>query len=369
MGRAMLIICAGVLIAMGFVSMSTTSTSKMLMQQNIEYAEYTMAKNAAHTAIQIAMQKINKDDDWPNRHGENSPWITTIQGLEVRLHAEFEENDYWETGNHDLLWFYSKAQLGESFGDRLVEVMSHYKMRPFFELVPDFQGALQLPTGIGDFNVDGTAHEINGTPPAESGCAVDDTKPPIVVNSVETKDKIKLEDPNLDGAIEVDPSLNYEPTDELIERLHNSINATFVNSEYSSELGTAENPGVFFVDGNVKLTGNQSTGYGIMVIRSGGNLEYEDGTLSVAGNFTFNGLIIFENAYDFDGRGTPTINGSILVGSTDDYTGDPIDIDLGGDITINYDCLGEKYAKMAADNAVQQNKYTKQVSTENVRFN
>jgi hypothetical protein len=57
----------------------------------------------------------------------------------------------------------------------------------------------------------------------------------------------------------------------------------------------------------VKLTGQQSEGFGIMVIRETANMDYEgeDGSsLSVAGNFEFNGLIIFENAYAFDGRGT-----------------------------------------------------------------
>jgi len=119
----------------------------------------------------------------------------------------------------------------------------------------------------------------------------------------------------------------------------------------------------------VRLTGQQSEGYGIMVIRADASMEMEDPSLSVAGNFEFNGLVIFENAYAFDGRGTPTINGSVLIGETDGHTGDKIDIDLGGDININYDCMGEKYAKMAADNAVQQNKYTLLVSTENFRYN
>jgi hypothetical protein len=125
----------------------------------------------------------------------------------------------------------------------------------------------------------------------------------------------------------------------------------------------------FFIEGKVRLTGQQSKGYGIMVIRSDASMEMEDPELSVAGNFEFNGLVIFENAYSFDGRGTPTINGSVLIGETDDHTGDKIDIDLGGNININYDCMGEKYAKMAADGAVQQNKYTLLVSTENLRYN
>lgn len=372
MGRAMLIICAGVLMSIGIISMGTNSTARMITQQNVDYAEYTMAKNAAHTAIQMAMQEINQDDEWPNSYSEASPWVTEVQGLEVRLHTVYEQNDYWTSGDHDNIWFYSKAQIGDEFGDKFVEVRSRYEKRPFFELVPEFTGALQLPTGVGNFNVDGAAHEINGIP---KNAACTESKPPITTHSQETKDKLLAEDLKKDGGsmsdddIVVDPDLNYEPTDELIERLWNSPYRQIVNSDFGTQLGTESQPGVFFVDGNVKLTGQHKEGYGILVIKADASMEMEDPNLSVAGNFTFNGLVIFENAELFDGRGTPTINGSVLVGSTGDFTVDPIDIDLGGNIEINYDCQGETYAKMAAANAVEQNKYTILVATENVRQN
>ncbi|MEX2585583.1 MAG: hypothetical protein WD315_04255, partial [Balneolaceae bacterium] len=90
--------------------------------------------------------------------------------------------------------------------------------------------------------------------------------------------------------------------------------------------------------------------------------------LEVAGNFEWNGLVIFENAFSFKGRGTPAINGSMLIGNTDDYDGDPINIDIGGNIEINYDCRTEDYARMAAAMAVEQNKYTRVVTTEHANY-
>jgi len=97
-----------------------------------------------------------------------------------------------------------------------------------------------------------------------------------------------------------------------------------------------------------------------MVVRSGGELEYE-GELSVAGNFKFNGLVIFENAYNMTGRGTPRINGSVLVGKAND-TNERLDIDLGGTIDIQYDCTAEKYAQLASASRLGQNRY-KRLST------
>ncbi|TVR27928.1 MAG: hypothetical protein EA390_13145 [Balneolaceae bacterium] len=350
----MLIICAGVLISLGFVVISTSNTGKMLTQKNVNYAEYTMAKNAAHTAIQIAMQEINQDNDWPNTHDINNPWVTTIQDREVALYMEYyQDANYWDP---DSLWIYSNA----SYRNDIVQVRSLYLKQPFSSLVPEFKAAIQLPTGFASFNIDGNAHGVNGK---ASHC--DNDMPPIITNTQEAADRIP-NSINMDGSIEVDPTLNYQPTDELVERLYNSGNANMVNGDWSGPLGTEDNPGVFFIENDVKLTGQQSKGYGIMVIRSGGALEYE-GALEVAGNFEWNGLIIFENAFDFDGRGTPTLNGSIVVGNTDNQE-DTINIDIGGNIEINYDCEAEQYAKMAAADAVKQNKYSRIVSTENIRY-
>ncbi|MEX1062709.1 MAG: hypothetical protein WEC12_03835 [Balneolaceae bacterium] len=375
MGRAMLIICAGALLATGIMNISTMRQGKAITENTVNYADFIMAKNAAQTAIQMAMQEINADSSWADlydelQHQGQDPdefaWKPVIDGREVTLFTRYIDKDPDDYFSEDRIRLISNAV----HNDISVEVNSLYLMQPFSALVPDFDGALQLPTDIGEFSLDGTAHGINGTPPAGHGCS--ETKPPVAVKSEETKQKIEAEDPEMDGEISVDSSLSYEPTDELIERLYNSGNSIKVDGDYSSQLGTAQQPGVFFIDGNVKLTGQQSEGYGIMVIRSGGSMEYEDGSLSVAGNFEFNGLIIFENAFDFDGRGTPTINGSVLIGNTpgylDDPENDPIDISLGGNIEINYDCLGEKYAKMAAADAVKQNKYTRVVTTEGANY-
>ena len=65
-----------------------------------------------------------------------------------------------------------------------------------------------------------------------------------------------------------------------------------------------------------------------------------------------------------DGKGTVNINGSILVGKTDedDITIPDIDIELNGNITVSYDCQAEQTAKAAAANMLNQNRY-KRLST------
>ncbi|MEX0609185.1 MAG: hypothetical protein WD016_12255 [Balneolaceae bacterium] len=339
----------------------------MLTEKTVDYAEFTMAKNTAHTAIQMAMQEINKDDTWMTTYDKDNPWTGSIEGRNFELYIDalndVSANNYWDD---DSLRIVSRATQPIFGGtDSLqAEVVTVFLKGRFSGLVPDFGGALQFPTGFGSITADGNAHSIDGT---ADHC---EDKPAIVTSDQETKDDLdNNENLNMDGEVAVDSTLNYEPTDELIERLKNSGNAITVDSDYSGTLGTEEEPGIFFIDGDVKLTGQQSQGYGIMVIQDNAYMSYDSAgtSLTIRGNFEFNGLVIFENAQLFDGRGTPTINGSVLVGQTSDNE-NPIDIELGGNIEINYDCDGEDFAKMAAANAVSQNRYTKVVSSEGTNF-
>ncbi len=57
MGRAMIIICSGVLLSLGIIGMSTAEMGSLLTQGTTSYAHRTSATNAAHTGIQIAMDK------------------------------------------------------------------------------------------------------------------------------------------------------------------------------------------------------------------------------------------------------------------------------------------------------------------------
>jgi hypothetical protein len=363
----MLIICSAALISLGIIGISTSKTGSLLSQSNVNYAYETTVKNAAHTGIQIAMQQISEDEDntvWIKTYDESNPFKPNVDNPVDSLYTyaeclnDCENNDYFDT---DTVRIVGKASILHGTKITSAEVSSVYKMRKFASLVPKFGGALQLPTGYKTLNADGSAHEINGK---ADHC--EENRPPIAVGSDEIKQDLdNNEDLVLDGEVAVDESLDYEPTDDLIKRLEDQ--ATIVNSDYSDPLGTPESPGVFFVEGNVRLTGQQSEGYGIMVIRNSADMDYVDeegNTLEIRGNFEFNGLVIFENAELFDGRGTPTINGSVLVGDTEGEQ--DIEIDIGGNIEINYDCDGEQYARVAANNLVNQNKYNRMVSYEGI---
>jgi len=161
-----------------------------------------------------------------------------------------------------------------------------------------------------------------------------------------------------DPSVEADDGMDFDEIAELITALKAS-NPTYLptNGTNISDLGSADNPGVFFVEnGTAKIAGN-TEGYGILVVR--GNHSYveaeteeeiivDEGSLETSGNVKFNGLVIFENAYNLTSSGTVDIFGSVLVGKT--QTGANFDFLFNGNSTIQYDCSAQTYADMAAIN-------------------
>lgn len=375
MGRAMLIISAGAVIALGILQLGIQGQRTGIVQNSASSAYEVQIRNKAFTAAQLAMERINESSgDWYPK--ENSPWVEDIDGDSISLYYDLSLSS--ATGTFSLLegdtveihassWYQDP-----STGSRKeINIVTTY-VKSFMHFVPEFQSAMSFAVNANDFSFAASGNSLISGNDASSTCP---SKPAISVLDEQSAQKISGAD-NLDeyftggvnsehfesdsGAIGIDPNLSYKPVDDLVARLAQLNDVVKVSGNYKGDFGSANNPGVFFVEDYAKLTGGISEGYGIMVVRSGGELEYE-GELSVAGNFKFNGLVIFENAYNMTGRGTPQINGSVLVGKAND-TNEQLDIDLGGTIDIQYDCQAEKYAQLASASRLNQNRY-KRLST------
>ncbi|MDR8390854.1 hypothetical protein NC796_06885 [Aliifodinibius sp. S!AR15-10] len=363
MGRALLIICAGVFVGLGYVSIGINSQTRSVTESTVSYAQVIQARNAAHTAIQVGMNEMNKDTSFANTHGESNKWKPIIDGDTAEVYFDVIQgtNGYRDTS---IVRVHATAKSGGYKS----KVISLYR-RSNFDFVPTFTAAAAFATNNFTFSMGGSS-QINGNAPSGSDCQ---DLPGIATMTDERTDYVEGQtsgSSNLTGNPEVqtDPDLSYSPVDSLIARLRDLEGTQFISGNYKGGLGTQDEPGVFFVEDYAKFTGGIGEGYGILVVRSDADMEYEDSdgsTLDMAGNVTFNGLVIFENAYNFDGKGTPTINGSVLVGNTDDYSG-TIDVDISGNLTIQYDCVGEEYAKLAAARMVQTNKYKRLTTFEDL---
>jgi len=241
-----------------------------------------------------------------------------------------------------------------------IDIITSY-VKTAMHFVPEFKSAMSFAVDADDFSFTASGSSLVSGNDASGTCP---SKPAISVRDEDSAAKVEDDSDHLASDslnIGVDSTLSYQPVDELVARLSQLSSIVDVEGNYGGDFGTAENPGIFFVESKAKLTGGIPEGYGILVIRSGGEMELE-GELDLAGNFTFNGLVIFENAYNMTGRGTPKINGSVLVGKADPDSNEQLSVDLGGTIDIQYDCTAEKYAQLAAAQSLNQNRY-KRLST------
>jgi hypothetical protein len=347
MGRSMLIIIGGLLLSIGITKQGQQSIIFQMVNHSSKYAEVTQANNIANSAIELVILEMMDDPEW---YLTNSPWSQEIdEGFAL---VEIEE-----VPTDDLIRVRSTGIVnGER---RTVTVLYDHKDIHF---VPLFDAAISIKTNLFDFHVNGEATEIDGTSP-EEGC---DPVPGVMVTDNDSYDKVEEYESVIygDPQIGVDEEGSFEEANKLISMVEHAPGTQYLPSgNYNGGLGTADNPGVFFVENQTTISGN-TEGYGILVVRRGAEIlvegedeviQGEDGQLSVRGTFEFTGLVIFENAFNLEASGTPTINGSVFIGASDSWD-DNIDILIQGTPKFKYSCAAQLYAQTAAAQVIQYGK-------------
>lgn len=372
----MLILSTGAIIILGIMQVGIHSQRSAIVQKSATSAYEVQARNKAYTAAQLAMERINESaGTWYPK--KDSPWIEAIDGDSISLYYKlFQSSDPepypFSYLDEDTVEIYAKSWYRTSAKNKKedFDLITTY-IKSAMHFVPEFKSAMSFATDDFTISASGSSSISGNNPNAPGEC---EDRPAIATMSENAANMVST---NIDGdrlisdstGVAYDPDLSYQPVDQLIARLRNSPGTRIINEEadginYKGDLGTEDNPGVFFIEDDTKLTGGISEGYGILVVRSYGALAYDSSgvEMDIAGNFTFNGLVIFEDAYALDGKGTPTINGSVLVGKKDETTNNIMDVEISGNLHIQYDCLAEKYAQVAAAKELMQNRY-KRLST------
>jgi len=334
MGRAMLIIVTGLLIALGYTFVGMTNQRSMLAQQSSNSASKALTKNMAYTGVQFALKKFDNSTD----HSWRGPDQVDLANGNVAISVEEVKPD-------QVIEVTSIAKTNSNTKNKLV---ANYDISKKEKLVPKFKSGLSIATQNFIFDLGGSA-KIDGNHNT-SDC---NQAPGVSVINSQAKNEVGENsriDGNPDDEAKVDSDLKFEDYKDLISMLADKPETEHISGNYKGDMGTKDDPGTFFIEEDTKLSGGISEGYGIMVIRKDADLDYE-GDLDIRGNFTFNGLVIFENAYELDAKGTPKINGSVVVGSTNE---EDITIDISGNVALNYDCNAQKYAKTAADKSINR---------------
>lgn len=340
MGRAMLIIVAGVLVSVGITQTGLMGGMQSIDNHSANYAETVQAKNIAFMGYEQTVAEMRNDDSFRSgqrelRISDGTAHVEVVDGLSDDRIKLTSRGVY--QGEEKSITFYLRE--GQA------------------DLVPQFEAALGLATNDYDLDIGGSAdligHDASGTCESKPGLMV----PPESNGSIngQTADNYfegGSSIGNIDGSsggYAAEGEIDFDPVSSLIKRLENQPGVEYPSGNYKGNMGTKENPGIFFVEDYTKLSGGIDDGHGIMVIRTNGELDME-GELDLKGNFNFNGLVIFENAYTLDGAGTPNIKGSVMVGKTAN-TG-TVNIDLTGNIGIQYDCTARDYALQAVQGIV-----------------
>lgn len=367
MGRAVLIICTGVLVTLGYVGLGALQQGREVAVSNISYVDRLRAKNAAQTAIQMAMAEINNDDTWKDDKTKESPWINNIGNSEVQLYVEtiYEETAPDKFFEPDTIKVISTASYRDSKSEELssTRVMAVYVTSAIGEFIQPFNGAIAVTAENINISSDGSGTAtISGID--MTGQCVD--KPALSTSNEPLISKVEENTPpfEIEGELKWISDLDFTSTKELVNRLETQEEVTFIRNDYYGDLGTETDPGVFFVDNSATIHEDVEQGYGILIIRKGGNLALEDSagnSIPVGENLTFNGLGIFEDAYEFDVQKVPSFNGTLLFEETEHKLKN-LEVKLTGNIRIQYDCTAENYAKQAAAELLPFKRY-RRIST------
>ncbi len=321
MGKGILIIVLGVsTIIMGIV-LDISNNTIQGTEASVSFFERTQARLIANSAVEIYLEKMRRDKTL-NGHFKNN----TLLG-----------------GSYDI----------HIFGpDTALTIRSTSRFRGFthVSLAKAKRSPIEIP-GIsssilvssedlalnlnGNLDINGNDHNMDGTPgpePAIPGIAVNDaTDSAFVVN--ELKPKISKSILGSGGTPSVSTSGSSVDWRAVAENYIFAADATYPTGNYSTGtiLGTAANPQITYVTGNVSFAGNAS-GYGVLVI---------NGNLSMSGNFTFRGLIIAygESTIDCKVTGNGGIFGATIL------VGESVDLQATGNASFYYSSQALNLAK------------------------
>jgi len=341
MGRAMIIICSGLIIALGYTILGTNNQAQRLTSTNVGYANQMQAQNAAQIAIQVGIENINEDPAWVDAHDTvSNAWNDTINGADTQLWIEKVSQTTNDSGLQEETF---RIHANATFDGQSASVTSLYE-KSELHYVPEFKSVMSFSSGNFTFVMADSA-TINGS---DSMGSCEDL-PGIMASS--SADSTEIANNTGSGqiqgnpSIKVDESTSYTSYGELVDYLEGMSEVKHLTGNYSGTLGDSTSPGVYFVDSPVDIQSDISNGYGILVIQDDGKLYYQ-GNTDIADQLTFNGLVIFEDAWDFKADNTPSISGSVVLGNSD--SAPTLDVVLDGSISINYDCNAQKYARQAS---------------------
>ncbi len=324
MGKSALIIVLGTMLLVSFLVLKLNGNSKENLSTTVDMFNQTQARLIANTGVEVYLEKLYADS---TLIGELLPTENLFGGTYV-AHI---------TGALPSVTVTSRSTFQ---GVQHLSVAEAYLEPIYF---PNPPGGIYISTNavvsakeIGDMNVSGSDHDVNGVKKA-SGTAVwgvgvdNETQKQDILNNL-------LKPSNLEGLIDTTtgatgyPSVGVTPLGidwaKIFQFLANAADQTFLGDIPSgANLGTLAKPMITLVNAaaspgkSIVINGN--AGAGIMIV---------NGSITFSGNFTYKGIVLCYKNSDltFSSLGTNQVIGGVIISGTN------INFKLNGTMNVKH---------------------------------
>ncbi len=299
MGRMAIIIVIGLSLTVGIVGYSLNNSKTGTIENVAGFDKYTISRNIAHTAVNMALRALDRND---------SLFIATrtmtagVMGGRATVTLSYPSLPALDTVD---------LTTTASFMDtsRTMRLRLHRRPIPF-PVVKEAVG-LRVPnvlfTMSGNPKIDGNNHSMLGVKlPASAN-----DKPGVgFLTAADTADAAPYAS-KIDGTTDAKYDTTIDDPGLYSAEYISAADRVFTSGTYGSNMtwGSPAVPQIIFADGNVKFNGNID-GWGILLVR---------GNLTLAGTFTFRGLVIVYQESSIDvqfATGTPDVIGGLIMSAS-----------------------------------------------------
>jgi hypothetical protein len=268
-----IIIVIGLSLTVGIVGYSLNLSKSGTLENIAGFDKYTTSRNIAHTAINMALRALDRND---SDFIASRYLSVSLMGGNAAVSLTFPTFPAIDTVDLE-----ATAQFMDT--SRIMRIRLHRQPVPF----PVLRSAVGLRITNPDFSMSGTPdidghdHDIDGNLLAPSA---NDVAGVGVYRGIDTTDILPYAS-KIDGApddIVADSGMANPLT--YIDEYINAADRVFHAGTYGGNRtwGSAAAPEIIYCDGDVRFTGVLS-GYGILVVR---------GKLTLGGTFKFRGLVL-----------------------------------------------------------------------------
>lgn len=346
MGRAMLLLCSGLVIVFGMIQVSLSAKQQTMVEINATYANSLIARMQASSGMERALNRLFNNPDWRTNNGD--AWTVTVDGWTTTITSVDDSvDDTLDPGQVRI----TATCTANGVTETSMAVLQRGEGMP----LPETEGAMGIFTENLNLSISGSAFLISGNDTNPDGTA--GTEPPLpgmavsseaaydeIMASLSPSQQSRVQGSGGTPAVVLDPTMDADALQAFFDAVIENPDEYYPGNHTASgagSLGTPEDPKIIVVDGTLEV--RNATGAGIIVIT-------ESGSLDARGNFdNYQGLILIQGNADMT-RGNINIRGAMMFGGSNPSL--QIDIDFRGNVNVSYSSQALAIAQVLANTKI-----------------